>query len=66
MIKIITPGTRKTISCDTCGCVFSYEKEDEKLNAMKHERFVTCPQCNTRVPVGETPRIGNVEFPTFD
>lgn len=66
MVKIITPGTRKTTSCDKCGCVFSYEKEDEKVNAAKFETFVACPQCNAVVPVGEKPRIGKVQFPTFD
>ena len=28
MIKIIKRGTRKTCTCDNCGCVFSYEEED--------------------------------------
>lgn len=26
MIKIIKPGTKEKISCNSCGCLFSYEK----------------------------------------
>lgn len=32
MIKIIEPGTRTVAVCGTCGCKFSYEKEDIKEN----------------------------------
>lgn len=28
MIKIIKKGTRRNTTCDKCGCLFSYEKEE--------------------------------------
>ena len=28
MIKIIEPGTKTVAECNSCGCKFSYEKED--------------------------------------
>lgn len=31
MIKIIKPGTKEKISCNSCGCLFSYEKEDIEI-----------------------------------
>lgn len=31
MIEIIKPGTKEKISCNSCGCLFSYEKEDIEI-----------------------------------
>lgn len=31
MIEIIKPGTKEKISCKSCGCLFSYEKEDIEI-----------------------------------
>jgi DNA-directed RNA polymerase subunit RPC12/RpoP len=64
MIKIITPGTRKTISCDTCGCVFSYEKEDEQTDNRRYETYIACPQCKARVLLAKSGH--KIQFPTFD
>lgn len=60
MIKIIKRGTKKTCSCDNCGCVFSYEEEDinvEPFHALDItqmgsdgcEESVSCPQCDEKI-----------------
>lgn len=60
MIKIIEPGTKTVAECNSCGCKFSYEKEDIQIRPYKvpdgfvqsitklpifFESYVTCPQC---------------------
>lgn len=64
MIKIITTGTRMTRECTYCGCVFSYEKEDECTDYRRYETYVTCPQCKDRVVL--TQKGQKIQFPTFD
>lgn len=60
MIKIIKRGTRKTCTCNECGCIFSYEDEDievESYHALditqmgcdSREEYVLCPQCDEKV-----------------
>jgi hypothetical protein len=63
MKKILKRGTKQTITCETCGCVFSFEEEDighfrvgEFVNEIVPgwKRFVLCPQCEAGVEVVET------------
>ena len=63
MIKIIKQGTKKTCSCDNCGCLFSYEDEDIEniyqgsyfsVSEMNHKNIVRCPQCNTGTVLKQT------------
>jgi len=63
MIKIIKQGTKKTCSCDNCGCLFSYEDEDIEniyqgsyfsVSEMNHKNIVRCPQCNTGIVLKQT------------
>ena len=61
MIEIIKRGTKKTCTCNECGCYFSYEDEDVetvyttsnvfgvKTNLAKNA--VKCPQCDTEIVV---------------
>ena len=60
MIKIIKHGTRKTCTCDNCGCVFSYEEEDIKVeDYVTHivygveghtwRGIINCPQCEHKI-----------------
>ena len=50
MIKILKEGTIKKITCEKCGCYFSYEQEDVKEIVSKNSgSFVLCPQCGERV-----------------
>ena len=64
MIKIIKPGTRKTIECEQCGTLLSYEAEDVKTetsssvfghpNELKISKFIVCPQCTERIYILST------------
>lgn len=54
MIKIIKEGTRKKCTCDECGCYFSYEKEDVKIEKINggfggEKLIIDCPQCNIEI-----------------
>ena len=53
MIKIIKYGTREVTECKTCGCKFSYEKEDlrneDTDNYKAFKEYVICPQCEQEV-----------------
>ena len=66
MIKIIEPGTKTMAECNSCGCKFSYEKEDIQSRPYKvpdgfvpsitklpifFESYVTCPQCGKTMTV---------------
>lgn len=52
MITVIKHGNRKTITCEECGCLFSYEADDIKKTEESYDKFgfeyscfVECPQC---------------------
>lgn len=48
MIQIIKHGTKRTIECKQCGCVFSYEAEDikvEQTGMNEYMSYVQCPDC---------------------
>lgn len=50
MIEIIKRGTKHIVTCRTCGCMFSYEQEDEQIRPSEFcygndTIFVPCPQC---------------------
>lgn len=52
MIKIIEKGKETfEITCQRCGCKFSYDAEDAKYDIDEHMK-VECPQCkfNNRHP----------------
>lgn len=66
MIKIIEPGTKTVAEYNSCGCKFSYEKEDIQSRPYKvpdgfvpsitklpifFESYVTCPQCGKTMTV---------------
>lgn len=66
MIKIIELGTKTVAECNSCGCKFSYEKEDIQSRPYKvpdgfvpsitklpifFESYVTCPQCGKTMTV---------------
>ena len=61
MIKIIEPGTRTVISCEYCGCKFSYEKEDIENDGLLANNlvfigktWVVCPQCGKEIVLKTT------------
>lgn len=50
MIEIIKKGTKTTVRCAYCGCLFSYEAEDKQHRPSPIYKgssiiFVQCPQC---------------------
>ena len=65
MIEIIKRGTKKTCTCNECGCYFSYEDEDiqvESYHALditqmsddNYKEYVQCPQCDEEVILKQT------------
>lgn len=53
MVKIIKKGTRKIEKCTTCGCEFSYEREDLCLHPILKTWIINCPQCNNAIKILE-------------
>lgn len=53
MKQILKRGTKEIVTCKTCGCMFSYEKEDvfekDLDNYKAFERYTICPQCECEV-----------------
>lgn len=50
MIEIIKRGTKEIADCKTCGCQFSYEKEDIKRGDQRDPyKVVECPCCKNRI-----------------
>lgn len=50
MIKIIRKGTKQTVECEVCGCLFSFENSDINYGDQRNpEKTVKCPQCNNRI-----------------
>lgn len=64
MIKIIKHGTRDIRECDSCGCLFSFDKEDIEYKDISNKEEgelwiserVTCPQCGEPIFLKE---VGN-------
>lgn len=59
MIKIIEHGTIRKQKCPHCGCLFSYESEDIKVEKedkyMIHgfsKKYINCPQCEYKITLG--------------
>lgn len=48
MIKIIEPGTKTVAECNSCGCKFSYEKED--IQSRPHKTPDGCAPSITKFP----------------
>lgn len=49
MIKILRHGTKRTIECEDCGCLFSFEKEDittEQAGINEYKHYIECPDCS--------------------
>lgn len=58
MKQILKRGTKEIITCKSCGCVFSYEKEDvfekDLDNYKAFKRYTICPQCECEVVLMQT------------
>lgn len=62
MIEVLKKGTRKQCTCENCGAVMSYEKNDIKdkpkrtidfrtLKPVYPQNYIICPQCKHPVEV---------------
>lgn len=53
MIEVIKYGTKKVVDCCKCGCRFSYEEEDIRVDIPPDEDryYVICPQCENEISV---------------
>ena len=57
MIKVLKPGTLKTVSCENCGALLQYSGEDiikeDKPNlpiSLTYvHKYIYCPQCKKKV-----------------
>lgn len=57
MIKIIEWGTKQTVECEVCGCLFSYDIDDvltEQEGPVTRTYIQKCPQCGRKVVLTET------------
>lgn len=58
MKKILKRGSKEIVTCKTCGCLFSYEKEDvlekDLDNYKAFKRYTLCPQCECEVVLMQT------------
>ena len=50
MIRIIKHGKFRQCTCYNCGCIFTYEKEDVRVQQDRNnvDRTVECPDCKER------------------
>lgn len=50
MIKIIKPGRIRTVTCPSCDCVFSFDKEDIKYGDQRdYYEEIDCPCCRKTI-----------------
>lgn len=63
MIKILKPGTLKTVSCENCGALLQYGgediiKEDKPIDLLISPayiyKYIYCPQCKKKVTLEAT------------
>ena len=58
MRRILKRGTKEIVTCKSCGCVFSYEKEDvfekDLDNYKAFKKYTMCPQCECEVVLMQT------------
>lgn len=64
MIEIIKRGTKRTCTCNECGCLFRYEDEDVEVETLEantsgvigiiQREFVQCPQCDEKIVLKQT------------
>lgn len=54
MVEILKRGTKKTETCEVCGCVFTYEQEDISFEESPYHgggdyKYINCPQCDNKI-----------------
>ena len=57
MITIIKKGTKEKCTCNECGCLFSYDKEDIKTIdafSMGCRDVIICPQCGHEIVLAQS------------
>ena len=54
MVKVIRYGQKRRISCEECGALLEFEKDDVKTvqtGINEYEQQIECPACNETVTV---------------
>lgn len=54
MVKVIKYGQKRRVTCENCGAVLEYEKDDVKTTQAgmnEYERQIVCPACNESIKV---------------
>lgn len=54
MVKVIEYGRKRRTTCETCGALLEFEKEDIEnvhLGMNEYEQRIVCPACNETVVV---------------
>ena len=54
MVKVIKYGQKRRVTCEKCGAVLEYDKEDVKTiqaGMNEYERQIICPVCNENVNI---------------
>lgn len=55
MKRIIKPGHIARTTCTSCGCEFTFEREDVLLgNQFDSDNIVTCPCCGNAIVIDHT------------
>ncbi len=70
MKVIIKRGTKQTMTCEKCGCYFSYDEEDIETKSeydkydplanfysMDHPKYIECPQCCSEIYIQQSENL---------
>lgn len=54
MVKVIKYGQKRRATCENCGAILEYEKDDIKtiqIGMNEYGQHIVCPACNENVEV---------------
>ena len=54
MVKVIKYGQKRRVTCEVCGALLEFEKDDVKTVQMgmnEYEQQIECPACNETVEI---------------
>ena len=56
MVKVIKYGQKRRVTCEVCGALLEFEKDDVKTVQMgmnEYEQQIECPACNETVKINQ-------------